>query len=63
MFSWKKSSVAAVIAETKFRGTKLYFGTLPERGSAPGAIAIDSTAISIAVADSHDDEGVVLPRC
>ena len=37
-------------------------GTLPGRGSAPGVIAIDSTAISIAVADSHDDEGVVLPR-
>src|SRR4051812_36558464 len=28
----------------------------------PKAIAIDFTAISIAVADSHDEEGVVLPR-
>ena len=37
-------------------------GTLPGRGIAPGAISIDSTAISIAVADSHDEEGVVLPR-
>jgi hypothetical protein len=47
-------------------------GTLPGRGSAPGAISIDSiastavsidfTAISIDVAVSHDEEGVVLPR-
>ena len=37
-------------------------GTLPGRGIAPGVIAIDFTAISIAVADSHDEEGVVLPR-
>jgi hypothetical protein len=36
--------------------------TLPGRGSAPGEISIDSTAISIAVADSHDEEWVVLPR-
>ena len=37
-------------------------GTLPGRGSAPGAISIDSIAIFIAAADSHDEEGVVLPR-
>jgi hypothetical protein len=37
-------------------------GTLPGRGSAPGAISIDSTAISIDVVVSHDEEGVVLPR-
>jgi hypothetical protein len=37
-------------------------GTLPGRGIASGAISIDSTAISIAVAVSHDEEGVVLPR-
>jgi hypothetical protein len=47
-------------------------GTLPGRGSAPGAISIDSitstavsidfTAISIDVAISHDEEEVVLPR-
>jgi hypothetical protein len=46
--------------------------TLPGRGSAPGAISIDSiaftadsidfTAISIDVAVSHDEEAVVLPR-
>jgi hypothetical protein len=36
-------------------------GTLPGRGIAPGAISIDSTANFIAVADSHDEEGVVLP--
>jgi hypothetical protein len=47
-------------------------GTLPGRGSAPGAISIDVvafttvsidlTAISIAVAASDDEEGVVLLR-
>ena len=36
-------------------------GTLPGWGSAPGRISIDSTAISIAVADSYDEEWVVLP--
>jgi hypothetical protein len=50
----------------------LCFDTLPGRGSAPGAISIDSiastvvsidvTGISIDVAISHDEEGVVLPR-
>jgi hypothetical protein len=40
----------------------LYFGTLPGWGIALGAISIDSTAIFIAVADSNDEEGVVLPR-
>jgi hypothetical protein len=28
---------------------------------APGAISIDSTTFSIDVADSYDEEGVVLP--
>jgi hypothetical protein len=47
-------------------------GTLLGRGSAPGAISIDSivstavsidsTAISINVVVSHDEEGVVLPQ-
>jgi hypothetical protein len=37
-------------------------GTLAGRGIAPGAISIDSTTIFIVVADSHDEEGVVLPR-
>jgi hypothetical protein len=40
----------------------LYSGTLPGWGIAPGAISIDSTTISIVVANSHDKEGVVLPR-
>jgi hypothetical protein len=47
----------------------LCFDTLPGRGSAPGAISIDSTtvsidfmAISIDVAVSYDEEGVVLPQ-
>jgi hypothetical protein len=37
-------------------------GTLSGWGIAPGAISIDSTAISIDVTVSHDKEGVVLPR-
>jgi hypothetical protein len=44
-------------------------GTLPGRGSAPGAISIavsavfiDLTAISINLVVSYDEEGVVLPR-
>jgi hypothetical protein len=47
-------------------------GTLLGRGSAPGAISVDAiasiavsidfTAISINVAISYDEEGVVLPR-
>ena len=40
----------------------LCFGTLPGRGIAPGAISIDATAIFIAVAASHDEEGVALHR-
>jgi hypothetical protein len=44
------------------RDRSLYSGTLPGRGIAPGAISIDSTSIFIVVADSHDEEGVVLPR-
>jgi hypothetical protein len=37
-------------------------GTLAGWGIALGAISIDSTAIFIAISDSHDEEGVVLPR-
>jgi hypothetical protein len=47
-------------------------GTLPGRGSAPGAISInavastavsiDFTAISTNIPVSYDEEGVVLPR-
>jgi hypothetical protein len=44
-------------------------GTLPGWGSAPraisiaiSAVSIDLTAISIVVAASYDEEGVVLPR-
>ena len=40
----------------------LCFGTLPRQGITPGAISIDATASIIAVADSHDEEGVVLHR-
>jgi hypothetical protein len=50
----------------------LYSGTLPERGSAPGAIfidviasttiSIDFTIISTNAAVFYDEEGVVLPR-
>jgi hypothetical protein len=44
------------------RDISLCSGTLPGWGIAPGAISIDSTAIFIAVAVSHDEEGVVLPQ-
>jgi hypothetical protein len=40
----------------------LYSGTLLGRGITLGAISIDSTAISITVVVSYDEEGVVLPR-
>jgi hypothetical protein len=40
----------------------LYSGTLPGQGIAPRAISIDSTAIFVTVANSHDEEGVVLPE-
>jgi hypothetical protein len=53
------------------RDRSLCSGTLPGQGSAPRAISIDSidstavfidfTIISIDVAISHDEEGVVLP--
>jgi hypothetical protein len=57
----KFRSTAAI--EDKFRGDRnLYSSTLPRRGIAPRSIYIDSTTIFIAVADSHDEEGVVLPR-
>ena len=59
---YEKFQSAATIAD-EIRGTEnLCFGTLPGRGIVPRAISIDSTAISIAAADSHDEEGVVLPR-
>jgi hypothetical protein len=40
----------------------LYSGTLSGRVIAPGAISIYSTTIFIDVANSQDDEGLVLPR-
>jgi hypothetical protein len=53
------------------RDRSLCFGTLPGRGSVPGAISIDAitsiavsidfTAISINVVVSYDEESVVLP--
>jgi hypothetical protein len=42
--------------------TSLCSGNLPRWGIVPGAVSINSTAIFIAVAISHDEEGVVLPR-
>jgi hypothetical protein len=54
---------SAAAIEDQFRGTEVsvpapyWDGELP-----PGTISIDSTTISIAVADFHDEEGVVLPR-
>src|SRR5215216_4290117 len=52
---------SAIATEGEIRETEsLCSGTLSGRGSAPGAISIDSTTIPIVVADSHDEEGVVI---
>ena len=50
---------AAAALKSKFGGQKLRSGTLPGRGSAPGAIFITTGAIFIAISLSHDEEGVV----
>jgi hypothetical protein len=55
----KFCSAAAI--EDQFWGIEVSIPA-PGRGIAPRAISIDSTAIFITVADSHDEEGVVLPR-
>ena len=60
--SSEKFQSSAAIQNPNSGDRSLCFGTLPGRGIAPGAISIDSTTISVAVADSHDEEGVVLPR-
>jgi hypothetical protein len=57
-----KSSTVPPPSKTKFGGQKSLSGTLPGWGIAPGAITIDSTTISIDVADSYDEEEVLLPR-
>ena len=54
---------SAAATEGEIRGTEsLCSGTLPGWGSAPGAISIDLHHHLHHVADSHDDEGVVLPQ-
>jgi hypothetical protein len=60
----------AATVEDQFRGDRsLCSSTLPGRRSAPEAIfiastavSIDFTAITIDVAVSHDEEGVVIPQ-
>ena len=47
---------AAATKNPNSRDRSLCFGTLPGRGIAPGVISIYSIAISIAVADSYDEE-------
>jgi hypothetical protein len=61
VFLLEKFRSAAVIEDQFWGDRSLYSGTLPGRGIGPRAISIDFTAISIAVAVSHDEEGVVLP--
>ena len=58
----EKFQSSAAIQNPNSGDRSLCFGTLPGRGIAPGAISIDATAIFIAVAASHDEEGVVLHR-
>jgi hypothetical protein len=54
---------SAATTEDKFRGTEVSVPAPYRDGEVPlESISIDSTAISIANADSHDEEGVVLPR-
>ena len=49
--------------EDKFRGTEVSVPACRRDGELPSeSISIDSIAIFIAVAVSHDEEGVVLPR-
>ena len=53
---------AVAIARPRFGGQKFLFWHAAGTGNCPGVISIDTTAIFIAAADSHDEEGVVLPR-
>jgi hypothetical protein len=64
---------SAAAVEDKFRGTKVCIPAPCRDGEVPpelspsvsitvSIISIDLTAISIAVAASYDEEGVVLPR-
>ena len=57
-----KSYVTPPPSKPGFGGQNLCSDILPGPGIAPGAISIDSTTISILVAASHDEKGVVLPR-
>jgi hypothetical protein len=62
VFLPEKFHNATAVAD-KVRGDRsLYSSTLPGWWNVPGAISIDSTAISINVDVSYDKEGVVLPR-
>jgi hypothetical protein len=49
---------SAATIEDQFQGTEDSAGM----GNCPGAISIDSTAISINIVVSHDEEGVVFPQ-
>jgi hypothetical protein len=57
-----KSSTAPSPLKTNFGGQKSLFRRPARMSNCPGAISIDSTAIFMAVANSHDKDGVVLPR-
>ena len=57
-----KSSVAPPLPKTSFGGQNSVPAPCRSGELPPEAIAIDFTAIFTAVADSHDEEGVVLPR-
>jgi hypothetical protein len=70
---FEKKSCSSAVATDKFRGTKVSIpapcrdGEVPPEPStlvsiAVSAVSIDLTAISIAIAASYDEEGVVLPR-
>jgi hypothetical protein len=70
---FEKNSCSSAAATYKFWGTEVYVpapcrdGKVPPEPSplvsiAVSAVSIDLTAISIAVAASYDEEGVVLPQ-
>ncbi|KAK1594924.1 hypothetical protein QYE76_027017 [Lolium multiflorum] len=59
---YEKPSRAAAIAKPRSGGQESLFRHAAGRGSAPEGFSIDTTAIFTAIAVSHDEEGVVLPR-
>ncbi|KAK1604128.1 hypothetical protein QYE76_027801 [Lolium multiflorum] len=58
----EKFRSSVIVADKIWGDGSLCSGTLPGWGIAPGAISIDSTAISIAIADSYDEDNKLPDR-